>query len=180
MLTKLNADLLAEQPKRPKWRTLLAPVAGGPIFVPMRGNPFQADINAAINLGLRAIAAPENGAIHLRVRSEHKGNEFRVRADNIREKARWGKKPPEITIPNLNHHEDLLAEARPNFYTDLGGVADFDKAEILDQKNFASGRGIWGTIKGNEWREGKDWLRVEEINRARIQKWERGEDDIPK
>jgi hypothetical protein len=74
----------------------------------------------------------------------------------------------------------LLAEARPNFYADRGGVADFDKAEVLAQLNFASGRGLWGTIKGNERREGKDWLRVEEINRARIEKWERGDDDVPK
>ena len=181
MLEKVNTDLLKDRPKRPKWRTLLAPVAGGPIFVPMRGNPFQADINAAINLGLRAIAAPETGEIHLRIRSENKSGKFLVRADNIREKARWkGSKPPEIIIPDEKHRADLLVEARPNFYADLGGVADFDKAEVSGQQNFASGRGLWGTIKGNEWREGKDWLRVEEINRARIQKWKRGDDDVPK
>ena len=180
MLAKVNADLLKDRPKRPKWRTLLAPVAGGPIFVPMRGNPFQADINAAINLGLRAIAAPETGEIHLRIRSENKSGKFLVRADNIREKARWkGSKPPEIIIPDEKHRADLLAEARPNFYADLGGVADFDKAEVSGQQNFASGRGLWGTIKGNERREGKDWLRVDEINRARIQKKERGNDDVP-
>ncbi len=180
MLAKVNEDLLKDRPKRPKWRTLLAPVAGGPIFVPMRGNPFQADINAAINLGLRAIAAPETGEIHLRIRSENKSGKFLVRADNIREKARWkGPKPPEIIIPDDRHRADLLAEARPNFYADLGGVADFDKAEVSGQQNFASGRGLWGTIKGNERREGKDWLRVEEINRTRIQKSERGDDDVP-
>ncbi len=147
---------------------------------PIRGNPFQADINAAINLGLRAIAAPEIGEIHLRIRSENKGGKFLVRADNIREKARWkGSKPPEIIIPNEKHRADLLAEARPNFYADLGGVADFDKVEVSGQQNFASGRGLWGTIKGNERREGKDWLRVEEINLARIQKMERGNDHVP-
>jgi hypothetical protein len=115
----------------------------------------------------------------LRVRSENKGGKFFVRADNIREKARWGKKPPEIIIPNEKHRTDLLAEARPNFYSDLGGVADFDKAEVSGQQNFASGRGLWGTIKGNERREGKDWLRVEEINGARIEKWKRSDDNVP-
>ena len=30
MLAKVNEDLLKDRPKRPKWRTLLAPVAGGP------------------------------------------------------------------------------------------------------------------------------------------------------
>ena len=180
MLEKLNAHLLKVHPKRPKWRTLLAPLAGGPIFIPMRGNPFQADINAAINLGLRAIAAPENAEIHLRIRSENKGGKFLVRADNIREKARWrGAKPPEIVIPNEKHRADLQTETRPNFYADLGAVADFDKAEVSGRQSFASGRGLWGTIKGNEWREGKDWLRVEEINRARIGKWNHGNDDLP-
>jgi hypothetical protein len=179
MLDSLNADLKKNRPKRPKWRTLLAPVNGGPIFVPMRGNPFQADINAAINLGLRAVAAPDNGEIHLRIRSERKGDKFFVRAENLREKARWGTKPPEITIPNEKHRADLLAEARPNFYADLGSVADFDCAEVSGRNHFASGRGVWGTIKGNDWREGKDWQRVEEINRARIQKWECASDHIP-
>lgn len=178
-LEKLNSDLLKNRPKRPKWRTLLAPVNGGPIFVPMRGDPFQADINAAINLGLRAIAAPENAEIHIRVRSERKGDKFFVRAENLREKARWGAKPPEIALPNEKHRADLLAEARPNFYADLGSVADFDGAEVLGQRNFASGRGVWGTIKGNDWREGKDWQRVEEINSARIQKWKHSDDNIP-
>ena len=40
-------------------RTLLAPMAGGPIFIPMAGAAMQADINAAINIGLRAIASPD-------------------------------------------------------------------------------------------------------------------------
>lgn len=180
MLAKLNEDLLKARPQRPKWRTLLAPVAGGPIFVPMQSNPFQADINAAINLGLRALAAPENGEVHLRLRSENKAGKFLVRADNIREKARWGKKPPEIIIPDEKHRTDLLTEARPNFYADLGSVAEFDKAEVSGQQHFASGRGLWGSIKGNERREGKDWQRCEEINRARVERWERGNDDVPK
>ena len=206
-LELMNADIRAANTLRPKWRTLLAPQKGGQIFIPASATEWferknrktgkaekvfgfkmaglcrpaimQADINAAISLGLRAIAAPENGEIHLRVRSENKSGKFSVRADNIREKARWGKKLPEITIPNEKHFADLLTEARPNFYADLGGVADFDKAEVSGQQNFASGRGLWGSIKGNERREGKDWLRVEEINRARIAKWERGNDDIP-
>lgn len=179
MLSKLNEGILKARPSRPKWRTLLAPMAGGPIFIPLRGNPQQADINAAINLGLRALAAPENGEIHLRVRSEKRGNVFRVRADNIREKARWGSKPPEIVVPDEKDREALLTEARPNFYVDTGGVAAFDRAEVLTLRNLASGRGLWGTIKGNERREAKDWVRVKEINRARIDKWERGEDNIP-
>ncbi|MEI8064743.1 MAG: type V CRISPR-associated protein Cas12b, partial [Verrucomicrobiota bacterium] len=142
-LDRLNAELLSKRPARPKWRTLLAPVAGGPLFVPMRGNVQQADINAAINLGLRAVAAPEINDIHIRIRSERKGEKIFVRANNIREKARWGASPPEILIADSKSRTVLQAEARPNFFADIGPVANFDRAEVSGQVGFASGRGLW-------------------------------------
>jgi hypothetical protein len=172
-LEKLNAELLKNRPARPKWRTLLAPVAGGPIFVPMRGNPQQADINAAINLGLRAIAAPENSEIHVRLRSKRDGDKFFVRAENLREKARWKKDKPEIKPPRGESLAGLLTENYPNFFVDFGAVAHFDRAEISGTRGFSSGRGLWGTINQC------DWQRVDEINRARIQKREDEEDKIP-
>src|SRR5690606_4151352 len=161
------------RPCRPKWRTLIAPLEGGPIFVPMKGKCQQADINAAINIGLRAIAAPENREIHFRIRSERKGDKFFVRTDNLREKARWGTKPVEIVIPDKKHRTELLTEAHPLFFVDVGGVAKFDHAEIGGERRFASSRGIRGTINQ------LDWKRCEEINRARIEKWEHGDDDVP-
>lgn len=163
-LDHLNADLLANRPARPKWRTLLAPAAGGPLFVPMRGKVQQADINAAINLGLRAIAAPEAGDIHVRIRSERKGEKFFVRAENLREKARWGATPPEIFIPDGKSRAELLTEARPNFFADLVRVANFDRAEVSGQSGFASGRGLWGTINQH------DWLRINTLNNERLGK----------
>ncbi len=173
MLEKLNRELLKEDSARPKWRTLLAPVAGGPIFVPMRGNPFQADINAAINLGLRAVAAPENHEIHLRLRSRRDGEKFYVRAENLREKARWKTEKHEIKAVDGQSLAGLLNDSYPNFFADIGAVANFERAEISGNKGFSSGRGLWGAIKQN------DWQRVDEINCARIQKWARGDDDIP-
>jgi hypothetical protein len=200
-LERMNAGVRKANPARPKWRTLLAPVAGGPIFIPAsdmelfdrkgrktgrmekvwgfkpvggsRPVVVQADINAAINLGLRAMAAPDTSDIHLRIRAKRDGEKFIVRADNKREKARWGDKPVKIEVPEESERKKLLADAHLNFFADLGCVAEYDRAEIAGGKAFASGRGIWGTIKG------KDWLCVEEINRARIAKWERGNDDIP-
>lgn len=162
----LNKDLLANRSARPKWRTLLAPVAGGPLFVPMSGNVQQADINAAINLGLRAIAAPDNHAIHLRIRSERKGEKFLVRAENQREKARWGATPHEIAIPDGDSRAALLIEAHPNFFADIGRIANFDRAEVDGEQGFASGRGLWGTIKNNQ----TDWLRVNTLNNNRLEK----------
>ncbi len=173
VLEKLNTKLRENRPARPKWRTLLAPMAGGPIFVPMRGNPQQADINAAINLGLRTIAAPENYEIHLRIRSKREGDKFFVRAENLREKARWKTDKHEIKPPEGESLSGLLTENYPNYFADVGSVASFDRAEISGKRGFASGRGLWGTVNQ------RDWQRVEELNRARIQKWERGDDDVP-
>ena len=214
-LNTINADLLAAKPERPKWRALLAPVAGGPIFIPAsateryeRKSPktgkmepairfaevnghrpvvAQSDINAAINLGLRALAAPETGDIHLRIRAARDGETFSVRAENLREKARWGAKPPKIHVPDDGDRKKLLTDARLNFFADVGGIAEFDLAEIDNGKGFASGRGIWGTIKSDVWKDGqwqmaKDWLRCQEINAARVARWKserEAEDDVP-
>ncbi len=210
---KWNQAMEAEREKaraegrsfRPKWRTLLAPVAGGPIFIPAsemewfdrknrktgkmervfghkpvgscRPVVAQADINAAINLGLRAIAAPETADIHLRIRAKRERESFVVRADNKREKARWGDKTVKVEVLKESERKKLLADAHLNFFADLGGVAEYDHTEIAGENSFASGRGIWGTIKGNDRHVGKDWQRVEEINRARIQKWKHDSED---
>jgi hypothetical protein len=211
-LEEINRGVREANPKRPQWRTLLAPVAGGPIFIPasptethVRKNPksgreetairfkevagrrpaiIQSDINAAINLGLRALAAPDATDIHLRIRAARESEAFAVRAENLREKARWGAKPPKIQVLTERDRESLLAEARLNFFTDLGGVAEYDHATIDGQVGYASGRGIWGTIKSDWWKDGqhqtaKDWQRIEEINRARLRNWESAADDVP-
>lgn len=173
-LDELNADLLKNRPARPKWRTLLAPLQLGPIFVPLRGQPGQADINAAINLGLRAIASPEADDIHLRIRAMRDGEAFRVRAENARERARWKEKPPAVTVAKDSERKKLLESARLNFFFDTGDVANFDRASVEGLKSpIASGRGIWGTVNLG------DWKRCEEINTARIAKAHAAAEDLP-
>lgn len=178
-LTKLNQALIEERdraragylPFRPKWRTLLAPQQLGPIFVPMRGHPMQADINAAINIGLRAIASPEADDIHVRVRAQRDGATFVVRAENVREAARWRDGIPTIDLPKdadakaASDRKKLLAESRVNFFFDFGSVADFDHAVIENvSPALASGRGLWGTVN----REA--WLRTGNLNNDRLEK----------
>jgi hypothetical protein len=173
-LDAFNVDLLKARPAHPKWRTLLAPVAGGPIFVPMRGTPQQADINAAINLGLRALAAPDNHEIHLRLRSERKGEGFQIRAGNLREKARWQAGTAPIEFESETDRQANLTEARPNFFADLGGVAMFDQVKVQGLAcPVASGRRLWGTINQ------RNWIRVNEINRVRIQEHQYADDNVP-
>lgn len=171
-LEEINADLLKASPARPKWRTLLAPMQLGPIFVPMSGSPMQADINAAINIGLRALASPEADDIHLRLRAERKKDTFMIRVENARERARWKEAPVAITVEKDNDRQKLLENAHVNFFFDFGRVARFDLARVVGlETSVSSGRGLWGTIRQEAWK------RCEEINRQRIRKWTGGEDD---
>ena len=161
-------------------RTLLAPISGGPIFVPMEGCAMQADLNAAVNLGLRAIAEPGNHEIHLRIRSERHENGFRVRVGNAREKARWMANSPQIRLLRDQDRSALVGEGHPNFFADFGKVAAFDIAQIDGfPVQIASGRGIWGTVNQ------RAWFRVNQLNNDRLEKWGFGRplveevDDIP-
>jgi hypothetical protein len=150
-------------------RTLLAPMPLGPIFVPAPSKlpVMQADINAAINLGLRAIAAPDAHRIHVRIRSEMTDGRFQVRAQSKREKARWGSKPPGIKMADESRQAELVREGRnPDFFVDLGKLATFDKAFIDGLAlPLASGRGLWKSVRDRE------WSRCREINRERLRQW---------
>ncbi len=114
-LARLNSDLLKAKVDRPRWRTLTAPAANGNLFVPMRGNVQQADINAAINIGLRALAAPDNHEIHLRIRSVRDGDKITVRAENVRENARWSQGRPAIEV--LPQTKEALATRSIRFFS---------------------------------------------------------------
>lgn len=164
LLENINADLLKNRPSRPKWRTLLAPQVGGPIFVPMRGPLMQADINAAINLALRAIASPTCHDIHVRIRSERDGDGWRVRRDNQREKARWSEPAPSVRFLNEKDAASLTSERNPNFFPDPARIAVFDRCEIAGI-TVASSRGLWGAIRQREWQ------RVNQLNYERLKKW---------
>lgn len=154
-----------------KPRTLLAPQAGGPIFVPAsRAAPgTQADLNAAINLGLRAIAAPDAHHILVKIRAEAgEDAAFFPRLGNKREKARFGTngKPPAIVFRDDDRKKAAsLTRRAVNFFVDIGGVATFDRAEhtALAATPLASGRGLWKSVKDAQ------WTRCMELNRGRIE-----------
>ena len=150
-----------------KRRKLLAPVAGGPLFVPMRGPVEQADVNAAINLGLRAVAAPDRLDIHHKIRTvkDDKGRVVPKTLSN-REKIRWGKKPPAFSLS-----EGAVIERNSNFFPLLQFDVDYERATLPGfAQAFASGKALWGTIKN------KQWERVERLNQERIARnhWSEG------
>ena len=154
--------------KNSKLKTALVPKAGGPIFVPitehkqgaLRSVVMQADINAAISIGLRAIASPLVEEIHHRIRSEIKGKseskkivvsktgsieKRRFKTGSI-EKRRF---KTETKIESINK--------KSHFFIDRAKIADFETATI-NNVMYASGKAIWTKINQ------KQWDRCKELN----------------
>lgn len=149
---------------RGKRRKLLAPMAGGPLFVPMQGPVEQADVNAAINLGLRAVAAPDRLDVHHKIRTtKDAAGQVRPKTESKRELARWGKKPPAFRLS-----DGWTIERNSNFFPLFQFDVGYERADMEGFVfPFASGKALWGTIKESQ------WARINEINRERVarNKW---------
>jgi hypothetical protein len=114
--------------KCPK-RTLLLPASVAPIFVPIVGKVndadmqpaiVQSDINAAINLALRAIANPNVWSIHPRLRTQRNKKDGSLTA---REKRKFGEKnPPPLDLPHVE--SPVKDSGNPNFFADFAGLVD--------------------------------------------------------
>jgi hypothetical protein len=128
-------------------RTLFVPMAGGPVFVPvvdkvtdadLAPKIAQADINAAINLALRAIADPRLWSIHPRLRSQREGDAKPSKGKKgklvqttaatsaearllTREKRKFGEagKPLTVHRPTDAKSDDTR---QPNFFADFAGL----------------------------------------------------------
>lgn len=125
---------------------LVLPQNGGPIFIPaVKSNqPLlpvrQADINAAVNIGLRAIAGPSCYHAHPRVRlakaksGANKGK-WLTRIDNKREKAQFKDKAGEIVFGNLKADSDVLKGDNTNLFHDPLQISAFGYANITGVKH---------------------------------------------
>lgn len=151
--------------------SLLLPKTGGPLFLSLDADtPWQADINAAINLGLRAVAAPD--AIHLihKIRTELDRKDtpllFPIQK-NAREKAAFEGKP--AIVLKVDASEKLSKAANPNFFYNHQEIAKFDAGTVEVGGNaipVAFGMSIWSRV--NE----QAVTRVVDINRKRLNRWE--------
>ncbi len=176
--------------------TLLLPQAGGPIFVPvvdsvdglkLKPAVVQADINAAISLGLRAISDPRLWDIYPRLRTERLSGALRKRGgerkavesttgtdDSIRlrarEKRKFGENGPPLDIGTPPKGSALEDTGNPNYFFDIAKVAAWDKATVSDPLTnesitLSSGKAFWRAVRDIQWR------RCNEINAARLRKW---------
>lgn len=130
--------------------TLLLQKTGGPLFVGAgeQSRLVQSDMNAAINLAFRAIAAPE--AVHLlhRIRSEKTGDQISTLAKNRREIAVFGKKGLPISMKG---EPSAKLSKSANFFHDPAEIAKFDRGEIIlggKPIPVASGIGLWHAVNG--------------------------------
>jgi hypothetical protein len=144
-LEAINAARLSAGEKNPA--TLLLPKTGGPLFLPAKGTSVvQSDMNAAMNLALRAIAAPGELSLLHRLRAECKEGEVKTVAKNKRELAAYGKAGLPI---RLNGALSGKVSVAPNFFYDGGGVGRFDTGSIvLGGKTLpvASGAALWRAV----------------------------------
>ncbi len=160
----IEAREARKQDKKLPLRTLFAPVAGGPLFIPMvGGGPRQADMNAAINLGLRAIASPTCLRARPKIRAELKDGKHQAMLGNKLEKA------AALTLePPKEPTKELAAQKRTNFFLDEKFVGKFDTAHVTTsgkKLRLSGGMSLWKAIKDGAWQ------RVKKINDARIAKW---------
>ena len=124
-----------KQVKAKPLKALLLPKPGGPLFLNIKeGPPVQADLNAAINIGLRAIAAPESLGLLHRLRGIREGEvpdlrwrpRFSEKPDkaNARERAAFDKG---ATIELAGDTSSkFLKTALPNFFCEKSAMFTLD------------------------------------------------------
>lgn len=185
----LFADLEGISRSTHPHRTLLAPQPGGPMFITARDVahpapapnrkqqsnrsvlPMQADLNAAANLAIRAVAHPRCAAVHHRLRTERKkGAKDQPDTFLAREPRRFGKDKVAIL---LRDGDTLPKERNTNLFFDEHNVAAFGRARLDGEDSrshpYASGPGLWKAVNDRL----AQWKRCAEINRVRVG------DDIP-
>ncbi len=185
-LEKLNHELQNSRLEKGKQSnskyTLFLPKRGGPLFLPVqspeaeaqRKIPVQADINAAINIGLRALAAPDAFSIMHKIRAEKEGDSFKPVTKNAREKAIFDSKTK--IVMNTKASTKLSKTRNPNFFFDAQALDCFDSATLkCGDKNVSlvSGIGLWTAVN-------KAFpSQLAEINGRRLESWKSKYDDVP-
>lgn len=159
----------------------------------------QADINAAVNIGLRAIAGPNCIHAHPRVRIEREGQKgkggkskksakttakepasgkWTTRRDNKREKAQFST-AKEVIFTNLSDDSTVLKESKATLMHDPLRIASYGRATITDADHppmahnaaiFSRRKNELGQFNGAVAR--LEWDVCEAINAGRIAVWE--------
>lgn len=213
-MRQLAADLYeAQKAMEQQWRarhgdgtppkvTLVLPKQGGQIFVPITaveatGNRLaatvsDADLNAAVNIGLRAVADPRMWEFFPRLRTERISGEVRYKgrkgkkpkksaestepapaetkiALRAREKRKFGEVGPELSLGDLPSGSAARETRQPNYFRDFANIAGWDKAWLDGSASsgrieVVSAKALFKALRDRQ------WTRCMEINRSRLQK----------
>jgi hypothetical protein len=164
-------------------RTLLAPQAGGSMFLTARevdhpapsANrkhfdktsvlPMQADLNAAANLALRAVAHASSAHIHHRLRTERKKG---TNSSSAREPRRFANEKVAVI---MREGDSLPKERNTNMFFDEHLLAHFGRARLENDTiaghPYASGPALWKIVNDRI----AQWQRCISINTARLRSW---------
>jgi len=170
--------------------SLVVPARGGPRFVAMlesrSDHPSEvvsdADLNAACNLALRAVAAPDAHDLLPRLRClKEKGQlKFIGNISGSKPSKRDAKRfnmPIVFSISGeslanfTNQDDEGESSGRvTNLFVDMGRIANFERVHAENwEMPLATGKGLWGTIKKTEFAYSL------KINQRRLDKWIKSE-----
>jgi len=217
-MRQLAADLhKAQKAMESKWRakngsgkppkvTVLLPKQGGQIFIPivaakahgnrLDGRVLDADLNAAVNIGLRAVADPRMWEFFPRLRTERISGEVRYKgrkgrktqscaaigeekpteekiALRAREKRKWKhdmKTLPELSFGELPSGSAARETRQPNYFRDFARIAEWDRVRIKDPVGDGNTEIVSAKALFGAMRS-KQWKRCMAINAVRLRSW---------
>jgi hypothetical protein len=134
-----------------------------------KAHTTQADLNAAINLALRAVASPQAWSIRNKVRAKWAKDAWVPVIGNKVEKARFrGSERFEPT----RESDTRDRKRQVNLFVDVGQVAVFGVVKAPPGlPRLATGQGLWGSVKQAQ------TAAVRALNQRRLAKWE--QDALP-
>jgi IS605 OrfB family transposase len=186
--------------------TILLPKQGGQIFIPIvaadaDGNRLDArvldaDLNAAVNVGLRAVADPRMWEFFPRLRTVRISGELRYKgrkgkktkaqagtsaindekpveekiALRAREKRKYGETGPELDLGEPPSGSAARETRQPNYFRDFAAIAVWDKAWLDDPVVSRRVELVSAKSLFKSMRE-RQWSRCVQINSARLAKW---------
>ncbi len=161
-------------------RTLIRPKLGGDLFLAATGDPkpFAADINAAFNIGLRALAKPDRFDIHHRVRCEVKSGELLTNET----RGRFGEAKNQAFSLTDEAKGGLRSGAKPAFFPLVERLPEDAEVDVVSLSFVPpdaatatkislapSGKLHRGGLRA--WVAANEWRRCWEVNRVRLKKW---------
>ena len=167
--------------------SIFIPADGGQLFSAVESTkateipavkPVQADLNASVNIALRAVAAPVCVRVFPQIRLKRAGGAWVPRAENKREKALWQKlHPPRFQLASTEH-------AHGNAFLDAASLIKPPAAQAVAvsdawHPHFSPAKSLWERVR-EEFRRRLVAENCRRLGQVVPAKWSRPlDEDIP-